>query len=89
MSNEKFKPYVENVHSFLLRFQDSDLVNGTLLVQHNLRGQYPVVVVYNNVNQVVTDDVDSITYLDEDRILLDVSDFVPIDGIWHVRVIRD
>jgi len=89
MSKEQFIPYVENVHSFLLRFQDSDLIDGTLLVQHNLRAQYPVVVVYNNANQVVTDDVDSITYLDEDRILLDVNDFTPLPGAWHVRVVRD
>jgi len=89
MSKEKFKPGVANISSYLLAFEVGDLVNTNfLIIQHNLRAHYPIVVVYNSNNVVATPD--SVTWLDENRIKLDLTTAnVPLAGIWHARVIRD
>ena len=88
MSKEHFKPQVANINSYLLRFESADLAGGNVIViQHNLRAEYPVVMVYNGSNVVIVPD--SVTYLDEDRVQLDLTSSTPLTGVWHVRVIKE
>lgn len=86
MSKEQFKPGVANISSYLERFKNDDLVGNYFIIQHNLRAEFPQVVVYDESNKVALPD--DITYLDEDRIQLDLTSFVPISGIWHARVTK-
>lgn len=88
MSKEQFIPRVANVNSYLLSFQSGDLVSSQLIVQHNLRALYPMLVVYDESNKMVLPD--EIIYLDEDRIQVDLTNLVAtMTGRWHVKVIKD
>ena len=87
MVKEKFKPGVANISSYLVSFENSDLVDDYFIIHHNLRAQYPVVVVYNNANTVAVPA--GVIWLDEDRIKLDLAGSTPISGIWNARVVKD
>lgn len=87
MVKEKFKSTVANINSYLLSFQNGDLVANQLIVQHNLRVEFPQVVVYDENNKMALPD--DIAWLDEDRVALDLTSFTPIAGIWHTRIIKD
>lgn len=84
---EKFKPSVANISSYLVSFESSDLVGDYFIIHHNLRAQYPVVVVYDNTNKVAVPV--GVIWLDEDRIKLDLTGSTPIPGIWNARVVKD
>lgn len=82
------------IQTFLMRFTQADLLGNILVVEHRLNVEFPIVAVYNELNQIIEIDpygsvgVDVIVSApDSNKILLDFTGFAPLPGLWHVRVI--
>jgi len=70
--------------SYTTPFTNASLSSGILTVTHNLGVTYPVVVIYDENENVI--DPDEITYSTTNEIEIDLSSFGTIAGTWNVRV---
>ena len=70
---------------FTSSFTDSNLVADILTVDHNLVANYPLVAVFDNNEQIVIPD--DVTFVDVNRITVDLSSFTPLTGTWNVSVV--
>jgi len=71
-------------NSYYSTFTNSDLVSGKLTVHHSLGISHPLVIVYNNNDEVIIPD--SITQVDNDTLEIDLHSFGTLSGTWKVRV---
>lgn len=75
---------VTNSRVYRDSFSAVDLVAGILTVNHNLNRQIVIVQVSNNLNQVITPDL--ITLTSTNSASVDLSSFGAITGNWNVIV---
>ena len=71
--------------SFKQTFTNADLTADKITITHSLSIDYPVVIVYDNNNNVIFPS--EITYLTDDTIQLDFTGVTPLTGNYQVRVI--
>ncbi len=71
--------------SFKQTFTDGDLTADKITITHNLSIAHPVVIVYDNSNNVIFPS--EITYLTDATIELDFTGVTPLTGNYQVRVI--
>lgn len=69
---------------FRLSFNNANLSGGLLTVNHNLGQRICIVQVSNNQGQVVQPD--TITLLNSNQCVIDLSSYVPLTAIWDVIV---
>lgn len=66
-------------------FTDASLSSaGILVVNHSLATTYPLVIIYDNNNLVITPD--EIEYKTTNQIEIDLSSFGTLSGTWNIRV---
>lgn len=65
-------------------FVSSDVSGGILTVNHNLGNRIVMVQISNNVGEITQPDV--ITLVNNNRVTVDLSSFVPFTGTWNVIV---
>ncbi len=70
--------------SYTTSFTNANLSSGILAVTHNLGVTYPVVIIYDENDNVI--ESDEITYSTTNEIAIDLSSFGTISGTWNVRV---
>lgn len=71
-------------HMYTTSFDNDDLESGILTVEHSLGASELIVAVYdNNDLQIIPGEVESISSV---ALEVDLTDFAPITGTWHVRV---
>jgi hypothetical protein len=71
--------------SFLFEFTSADVLSNIVTIRHNMGMLYPSVTVYDNTKkQIIPDEV---TVVNENTILLDITNFVPISGNWFARIL--
>jgi hypothetical protein len=66
------------------QFSAADLAAGVLTVSHNLNEQIVVVQVSNNLNQIISPDL--ITLTSSTTASINLSSFLPLAGNWNVIV---
>lgn len=71
--------------SFSESFVDGDLVDGVLSVSHNLNSSYPLLALYDGFGEFTLPD--SVFYVDVNSVDVNVLSFVPLSGMWNVRVV--
>lgn len=82
------------IQTFMMHFGQEDLIGNILVVEHRMDVLFPLVAVYDNLNQILeidptgTPGVDiNVICPDSNKILVDFTGFAPLPGEWHVRVI--
>lgn len=65
-------------------FNQSNLVNGVLTIEHNLHTYPSGIAIYNNFDQLVS--ADSVHYLSADAITISLFSFLPIEADWLVSI---
>jgi len=71
--------------SYTEQFADGDLdSNDVIRITHSLDTTYPIVVVYDNSNNVIVPS--EITYIDSNNVDLDFTGMTPLTGNYNVRV---
>lgn len=71
--------------SYSVSFVDGDLVDGILSVSHNLGSSYPLLALYDNLEEFTLPD--NVLYVDVNSLDLNVLSFVPLSGTWNLRVV--
>ena len=72
-------------HYFSQSFDDSNLVDGVITLDHSLDSQFPVINVWDNNNQFTIPT--EITIIDNDTVSLDFSSMGTLSGEWNVSMI--
>ena len=70
--------------TFRTSFDNTDLLGGQIVVVHNLGYQLVMVQVSNNLNEVITPDL--ITLTSSTTVTIDLSSYGVIPGTWNVFV---
>lgn len=73
------------VETAFAKFKNADLVGPIFYFDHKLNTKYPVVVVYNDVDQLISPD--AVIAIDENRCTVDLTGVAPISGYYKVRAI--
>ena len=71
--------------SYTTSFVNGDLSSGILTVTHNLGFTYPLVIIFDNNNKVISPD--EIEYKTTNSVEVDLSSYGTIAGTWNVRVV--
>ena len=71
--------------TYILEFQNADLINNCLSVGHSLSVNYPSVTIYDNSeNQILPDEVE---YIDDDTISVSLTSYGTLSGDWNAKVV--
>lgn len=70
---------------FSTNFTDGNLTANILIVDHNLIVAYPAVVVYDDSENIIIPD--DVTFVDVNRITIDLTSFTPLSSTWNVSII--
>lgn len=69
---------------YVTNFDNNDLTNGILALNHNQNKQAPTVSIYNNVGlQILPDDIN---YVNNNRVDVNLLNYTTLTGTWTARV---
>lgn len=74
------------VSGVIFAFEQADLVGGVFTALHNLNQRYVTSRVYNDTDVEIQPDDNDVS-VDANTLLVDLTSFEPIAGIWHLIVI--